>query len=94
MRVALLSRLLLAAGLASVAACATKPPASDPEAQAEFRQNNDPYEPANRFSYRVSNTLDTYALKPVAQAYVYVLPTPVRGAAWSGRRRWRTAPGC
>lgn len=79
MRAALLPRLLLAAGLTSVAACATKPPASDPEARAEFQQNNDPYEPANRFSYRVSNTLDRYALKPVAQAYVYVLPQPVRG---------------
>ena len=73
------TRLLLAAGLVTLAGCATKPPASDPEAQAEFRQNNDPYEPANRFSYRVSNTLDTYALKPAAQAYVYVLPNPVRG---------------
>ncbi len=79
MRAALLSRLLLVAGLGSVAACATRPPASDPEAVAEFQQNNDPYEPANRFSYRVSDTLDTYALKPVAQAYVYVLPRPVRG---------------
>ena len=65
--------------LAGLGACATSPPASDPEAVAEFRQNNDPFEPANRFFYQVDDTLDTYALRPVAQAYVYVLPQPVRG---------------
>lgn len=75
----LVPTLLAAAGLVPLAGCATKPPASDPDALAEFRQNNDPYEPANRISYRVSDTIDTYALKPVAQAYVYVLPNPVRG---------------
>ncbi len=79
MRADLPLRLLLAAGLLGVAACATKPPASDADAVAEFRQNNDPYEPANRFSYNVTDKLDTYALRPVAQAYVYVLPQPVRG---------------
>ena len=31
-----------------VAGCATPPPASDPEALAEYRANNDPLEPANR----------------------------------------------
>ena len=79
MRAAPFSRSLLAAALLALASCAARPPANDPEAVAEFKQNNDPYEPANRFSYRVSNTLDRYALKPVAQAYVYVLPQPVRG---------------
>ena len=84
MRAASLSRsllvvALLAPCLLALAACATRPPASDPEAVAEFRENNDPYEPANRFSYRVQNNIDTYALRPVAQAYVYVLPQPVRG---------------
>ncbi len=59
-------------------ACATKPPASDADATAEYEQTNDPLEPTNRFFYRVDDTLDTYTLKPVAQAYVAVVPTPVR----------------
>lgn len=63
---------------AVLAACADKPPASDPEAVADYEQTNDPLEPTNRVFYKVDDTLDTYALKPVAQAYVYVTPQPVR----------------
>ncbi len=70
--------LCLGFGLATLAACATKPPASDPEALQEYQQTNDPLEPTNRFFYRVNNTLDAYLLKPAAQAYVFVLPIPVR----------------
>ena len=73
-----LLRCLSLALLAGLAACAARPPASNPDALAEYRQKNDPLEPTNRFFYRVDDTLDTYALRPVAQAYVYVLPTPVR----------------
>ncbi len=68
---------LFAAALA-LSACATRPPASDAAATADFEQTNDPLEPTNRFFYRVNNTLDTYTLKPAAQAYVYVVPAPVR----------------
>ena len=32
----------------ALSACATPPPASDPEAVAEYKQLNDPLEPANR----------------------------------------------
>ena len=59
-------------------ACATKPPASDADATAEYNQTNDPLEPTNRFFYRFDDTLDAYTLKPVAQAYVAVVPSPVR----------------
>ena len=62
----------------ALSACATRPPASDKEATADFEQTNDPYEPSNRFFYRVDDTLDRYTLKPVAQGYVYVVPAPVR----------------
>lgn len=72
------SGLLALLALAGLAACASRPPASDPEARADFDQTNDPIEPTNRFFYRVNDTLDTYTLKPVAQAYVAVVPTPVR----------------
>jgi len=73
-----IARLLLGLALLSVAACATRPPASDPEAQADFRELNDPIEPTNRFFYRVNDALDTYALRPVAVAYRDVVPGAVR----------------
>ncbi len=69
------SALLLATSLAG---CATPPPTNDPDAVEAAKVANDPYEPSNRFFYRVSNTLDRYTLKPVAQAYVYAVPAPAR----------------
>jgi phospholipid-binding lipoprotein MlaA len=64
--------------LCLVAGCATRPPASNPAALAEFQQENDPFEPTNRVLYRVNNALDQYLLRPVAVAYKDVLPEPVR----------------
>lgn len=61
-----------------LAACATKPPASDPDALAEYQETNDPLEPTNRFFYRVNNGLDTIILRPASQAYTAVLPQVVR----------------
>ncbi|MBV9735040.1 MAG: VacJ family lipoprotein [Acidisphaera sp.] len=72
---------LLLAALLSVGpllGCATRPPASDPEALAEYNQTNDPLEPTNRFFYRVNDALDVVVLKPVAEAYRYAVPRPVR----------------
>jgi phospholipid-binding lipoprotein MlaA len=68
----------IAAGALTLAGCATKPPASDADALQEYEQTNDPLEPTNRFFYRVDDTLDRYTLKPIAEGYVYVVPTPVR----------------
>ena len=70
--------LLLVTAALGVSGCATRPPASDKEATADFEQTNDPYEPANRFSYRVSDAIDRYSFKPAAEGYVYVVPAPVR----------------
>ena len=73
--------LLLAAVAAlalALAGCATRPPASDPEAVAEYRQNNDPLEPTNRVFYAVNNGLDTVILRPLAVAYRYAVPQVVR----------------
>lgn len=74
------SRLLAFLGLVmfSLSGCATKPPASDPDALAEYKQTNDPLEPTNRVFYAINNGLDTVILKPAAQAYRYVVPNPVR----------------
>ncbi len=54
---------------ATLSACATQPPASDPAALADYRQNNDPLEPTNRFLYKVNDGIDTYVLRPAALAY-------------------------
>ena len=61
-----------------LSACATAPPADDPDAVAEYKQTNDPLEPTNRVFYAINNGLDTVILRPAAQAYRFVLPGPVR----------------
>lgn len=58
--------------------CATPPPASDPEALAEYQENNDPLEPANRALYAVHDAIDTNISAPVARGYREVVPSPVR----------------
>jgi phospholipid-binding lipoprotein MlaA len=58
--------------------CATRPPADDPDAVADYEQTNDPLEPTNRVFYAVNNGLDTVILRPAALAYRYVVPGAVR----------------
>jgi phospholipid-binding lipoprotein MlaA len=71
--------LLVALGLvALLPACATRPPASDPEALAEFKENNDPAEPFNRAMFGVHNAIDRTVLRPVAVAYREVVPQLAR----------------
>jgi phospholipid-binding lipoprotein MlaA len=64
---------LVAAGLAG---CATPP--TNPEDLAEYRQTNDPLEPTNRVFYKVNDELDAVILRPVAKAYRWAVPQPVR----------------
>jgi phospholipid-binding lipoprotein MlaA len=61
-----------------LAGCATPPPASDPEALAEYRENNDPLEPANRAVQAFNEGLDRAVVKPVAIGYREYVPRPVR----------------
>jgi phospholipid-binding lipoprotein MlaA len=61
-----------------LAGCATKPPADDPDAVADYQQTNDPLEPTNRVFYAINNGLDTVLLRPAALAYRYAVPSPVR----------------
>ena len=62
----------------SFAGCATRPPANDPSAVAEYNETNDPLEPANRVGYAINNGLDTVILRPLAVAYRYAIPQTVR----------------
>lgn len=71
-----LATLFVAALLLS--GCATKPPASDPDALAEYNETNDPLEPTNRVIYAINNGIDTVLLRPLAIAYRAVLPDVVR----------------
>ena len=64
--------LALAATL--VTGCATVPPASDPQALAEFRERNDPWEPLNRGVHGFNQGVDDIILKPLAQIYHFILP--------------------
>lgn len=68
----MLATALLAGG------CATRPPATDPDAVAEYQANNDPLEPTNRFLYRVNDVIDTNVVQPVARGYRYIVPGAVR----------------
>lgn len=62
-----------------LAGCATPPPASDPDAVADFKATNDPLEPTNRFFYAFNDRILTYVLTPVAKRYIAYVPAPVRG---------------
>lgn len=72
--------LLLAAcfALTALAGCATKPPASQPEALQEYEQTNDPLQPMNRVFYKINEGFDTVLLRPAAVVYVHVVPAPLR----------------
>ncbi len=63
-----------AAATLLLAGCATPPPASDPDAVAEFEQTNDPLEPMNRAIFDFNNGLDTVFLSPLARAYRAAVP--------------------
>lgn len=69
---------ILVVACLGLAACATPPPASDPESVAEFNALNDPIEPLNRVSYGVHNAIDTLALRPAAEIYRTLLAPPIR----------------
>jgi phospholipid-binding lipoprotein MlaA len=68
-----LPRISAALLLAVVAGCATTGGVDRHSAGPK-----DPYEPFNRKMFAFNDTLDTYALKPVATAYKNVVPSPIR----------------
>jgi len=80
MRVAIPRQLLLVAALllGNLAGCAKPPPASDPDAVADYNETNDPLEPTNRVVYAIDNGIDTVLFEPVARAYRFIFPEPVR----------------
>ncbi len=74
-----LPSLLIGLCLAGVlVGCATPPPASDADALAEYRENNDPLEPTNRVIYEVNDSLDSAIFAPLARGYRAAVPDSVR----------------
>ncbi|RIK93573.1 MAG: hypothetical protein DCC73_08345 [Proteobacteria bacterium] len=69
--------LLLAAAM-MLAGCASRPPADDPAALSAFQERNDPLEPLNRATHDFNMAFDRAFMKPVAQVYRAILPTPIR----------------
>ena len=57
-------------------ACAAVP--EDPDAYAAYKEANDPFEPTNRVIFQFNRGLDALIFKPLAQAYVTVVPEPGR----------------
>jgi phospholipid-binding lipoprotein MlaA len=55
-----------------LAGCATVP--QDPAARAAFKANNDPLEPLNRKIFAFNLLVDRVLLKPIAKAYVRIVP--------------------
>ena len=71
-----LPRLVAALALAAVAGCATTPGVDHQDRHTAGPK--DPYEAVNRKVFAFNDTIDEYALKPVAKAYNAVIPSPVR----------------
>lgn len=72
------SYLALAVGFTIMTTACTAPVPKDPEALAEYKRNNDKYEPTNREMYDFTVKMDKYTLRPVAKAYVWAVPKLVR----------------
>lgn len=71
---------LVAAGIvaAGLAACATRPPASNPIAVAAYEEANDPLEPFNRAMFKVDAGLDTLLVRPIIKGYRVIVPENAR----------------
>lgn len=74
MSIVMNKNLLGLAFVATLAGCATPPPSGVPVGE----NPRDPLEGVNRQVYAFNDSLDRAVLKPVAQGYVNVVPSPIR----------------
>lgn len=86
----LLSRCVLpAVTLCMLAACASKPPASDLEARRAYEEINDPLEPWNRAMHQLDQGLDTVIFNPTIAVYQTIVPEPGRQGVTNVIRNFR-----
>lgn len=72
---------VIAAGLLVVPIlCGCASPPTDPAGRAAFEANNDPLEPFNRKVFEVNQFADRIFFKPVAKAYIVIVPSDGRNA--------------
>lgn len=73
-----------------LAACSgmRNPPPKDPEALADYKAANDPYEPLNRKMYGVNMWAYHNALRPVGKAWAWVVPKFARDAIGNLSSTW------
>jgi phospholipid-binding lipoprotein MlaA len=60
--------------MASLGACATRPPASNPVALAAYEEAADPLEPFNRAMFKVDAGVDQVLVRPVVKVYRAIVP--------------------
>jgi len=71
-------------------ACATRPPASDPNAVAAYEEVNDPLEPFNRAMFRTDQALDRALVRPVVHVYRGIVPEGGRRSVGNFLRNLRS----
>ncbi len=74
----------------ALSGCASKPPASDPDALKAYTQLNDPLEPWNRSMLQLDQGLDTVLFNPAISAYQFVVPEPGQRGVTNAFRNFRT----
>lgn len=74
----------------SLGACASKPPASNPDALRAYEENNDPLEPWNRAMMQLDQGLDTVFFDPIVTGYKTVVPDPGRRSVSKAIRNFRS----
>ncbi|AQS89315.1 hypothetical protein A0U93_05495 [Neoasaia chiangmaiensis] len=74
----------------SLSACASwrNPPPKDPEALADYKEANDPYEPVNRKMYDLQMWAYHHALRPIGKAWAYVVPKFARDSIDNLSQTW------
>ncbi|GEL63077.1 lipoprotein [Kozakia baliensis] len=79
-------------GLLTLSACASwrNPPPKDPEALADYKEANDPYEPVNRKMYGIQMWAYHKVLRPVGKAWAWVVPKPIRNSIDNLNQTWNT----
>ena len=66
--------IMLALSVLFLSSCAKRPPDSNPEAQLNYDEANDPLEPFNRAMFEVNLGLDKAIVKPIAYVYKEAVP--------------------